>query len=176
MSSHLTNDEVSSEHDYTIHRLTWSQFFTKLTSLLETRQQKGHGSIFLTQKRRAQSIFPYSRSTLTRPSDLRRLFRLQTYRLSSRRSRIPIITSTHPRSRDRWQLPNKGSQEVGKDQAEHGCTTRRPGDFLHSLRRSMQAGHASLEEERPQQEKEAEAGQEEGPGRQEMRQLYHVRC
>ncbi|KEQ99578.1 hypothetical protein AUEXF2481DRAFT_1073 [Aureobasidium subglaciale EXF-2481] len=35
MSSHLSNEE----------------FFTKLGSLLETRQQKGHGSIFLTQKR-----------------------------------------------------------------------------------------------------------------------------
>jgi hypothetical protein len=176
MSSHLSNDEVSSEHDYEVHRLTRRQFFTKLTSLLETRQQKGHGSIFLTQKRRAQSLCPYSSTTLTCPSDIRRLFGLQTYRLSSRRSRASVSTSTYPRSRDRWQLPNKGSQEVGKDQAEHSCTTRRPGDFLHPLRRSLQTGHAGFEEERPQQEKEAKAGQEEGPGRQEMSQLHLVRC
>jgi hypothetical protein len=123
MSSHLSNDEVRIDYDYAIHRLIWEQFFTRLTSLLETRQQKGHGSIFLTQKRRAQTFLPYSRSTLTRPSDLRRVFCLHTRRLPSRRSRTSISTSTHPRSRDRWQLANKGPQEVGKDQAEHSRTT-----------------------------------------------------
>ncbi|KAI4726117.1 hypothetical protein E4T49_06183 [Aureobasidium sp. EXF-10728] len=48
MSSHLTNDE----------------FFTKLASLLETRQQKGHGSIFLTQKR-----LTFDDSSATKPTD-----------------------------------------------------------------------------------------------------------
>ncbi|THW34710.1 signal recognition particle 14kD protein [Aureobasidium pullulans] len=48
MSSHSSNDE----------------FFTKLASLLETRQQKGHGSIFLTQKR-----LTHDESTSSKPAD-----------------------------------------------------------------------------------------------------------
>jgi len=28
------------------------QFFTQLTKMIESKQQKGHGSVFLTQKRR----------------------------------------------------------------------------------------------------------------------------
>ncbi|KAK6006725.1 hypothetical protein QM012_005733 [Aureobasidium pullulans] len=48
MSSHLSNDE----------------FFTKLTSLLESRQQKGHGSIFLTQKR-----LTFDESSASKPTD-----------------------------------------------------------------------------------------------------------
>ncbi|KAG9667501.1 hypothetical protein KCU99_g8908, partial [Aureobasidium melanogenum] len=48
MSSHLSNDE----------------FFTKLVSLLETRQQKGHGSIWLTQKRLA-----FDESSASKPTD-----------------------------------------------------------------------------------------------------------
>jgi hypothetical protein len=32
--------------------LTVKQFFTQLTKMIESKQQKGHGSVFLTQKRR----------------------------------------------------------------------------------------------------------------------------
>ncbi|KAI5239167.1 hypothetical protein E4T47_07155 [Aureobasidium subglaciale] len=48
MSSHLSNEE----------------FFTQLGSLLETRQQKGHGSIFLTQKRLSAD-----KSSTSKPAD-----------------------------------------------------------------------------------------------------------
>lgn len=174
MSSHLSNDEVRSRDSLVIRKLTLVQFFTRLVSLLETRQQKGHGSIFLTQKRRTQTILSYSPSALTHISDLRRFFCLQTHRFSSCRSGTSVSTSTHSRSRDRRQLANKGSQKVREDQAQHSCTTRWSGSLLHSLRRSLQTRNAGTEEERPQQEKEAEAGQEEGTGRQEMSQ--HTSC
>jgi hypothetical protein len=35
--------------------LTSKQFFTQLTKMIESKQQKGHGSVFLTQKRRTCS-------------------------------------------------------------------------------------------------------------------------
>lgn len=35
--------------------LTPKQFFTQLTKMIESKQQKGHGSVFLTQKRRTCS-------------------------------------------------------------------------------------------------------------------------
>ena len=44
--------------------LTPKQFFTQLTKMIESKQQKGHGSVFLTQKRRTCS----RKSLLTKTS------------------------------------------------------------------------------------------------------------
>jgi hypothetical protein len=38
-----------------MHFTNFKQFFTKLTKMIEGKQQKGHGSVFLTQKRRTYS-------------------------------------------------------------------------------------------------------------------------
>ncbi|KAF2228376.1 hypothetical protein EV356DRAFT_538237 [Viridothelium virens] len=55
--SHLTNDEASVLFDWFEDiMLIDYQFLTRLASLISTPQQKGHGSIFLKQKRRTSRL------------------------------------------------------------------------------------------------------------------------
>lgn len=75
---HLGNDEVLLPLK-DLQKLLTSQFLNRLTSLFETRRQKAHGSIFLTQKRRTGSTHPStSQSTYLLTSDTRRAPRFRS--------------------------------------------------------------------------------------------------
>ncbi len=69
---HLTIEEVNLLPYQTPHKLTSPlQFFTRLTSLFDTRRASTHGSIYLTQKRRTTLPSPSSKQpqSLTSTSD-----------------------------------------------------------------------------------------------------------
>jgi signal recognition particle subunit SRP14 len=58
---HLTNDEVAApsfEDSNCAGLIQPPQFFTQLSNLFEHNRQKGHGTIYLTQKRLTHNTFP----------------------------------------------------------------------------------------------------------------------
>lgn len=73
MGGPLSHDEVCARRTVEEQQLTPYKFFTQLEALLDKTQQKGHGSVFLTQKRCMHSARLSCVPTLISSSIARRL-------------------------------------------------------------------------------------------------------
>lgn len=140
------------------------QFFTKLADVFNAPKTKGHGAVFLTQKRRTTTP-PHSRSHhLTTPSSLTHpptlspanstILRL----LRPVRRPAPHRAPAHPGPRHKRQ--GQGGP-AGQGQAGDGGAAGRAGGVLCAVRRGVQGGHGGAEAARPD-EAQGEGEEEEG--------------